>query len=96
MPRSKIMKICYTVLDKLKKEIDEGVLYRTYTEEKMKYIMRLTDEIEDIRTLEHEFGNICIEQFIQSLYMEIELVDQMKYIIYIYIYQSSKTMGNHM
>lgn len=56
MPRAKIMKICYIVLDRLKKEIPEGVLYRVYTEEKMKYIMRLTDSIEDIRRLENEFG----------------------------------------
>lgn len=78
MPRAKIMKICYTVLDKLKKEIPEGVLYRLYTEEKIKYIMRLTDEIEDIRKLEYEFGISNIEMFIQSLFREIELVTQMK------------------
>ena len=32
-------------------------MYRIYTEEKIKYIMKLTDEIDDIRTLEEEFGN---------------------------------------
>ena len=31
-------------------------MYRIYTEEKVKYIMKLTDEIDDIRTLEEEFG----------------------------------------
>ena len=55
-PRSKIMKLSYIILDKLK-EIPEKALYRVYTEEKIKYIMKLTDEIEDIRTLEEEFGN---------------------------------------
>jgi NADH dehydrogenase (ubiquinone) 1 alpha subcomplex subunit 5 len=33
-------------------------MYRIYTEEKIKYIMKLTDEIDDIRTLEEEFGNL--------------------------------------
>lgn len=55
MPRAKIMKICYTLLDRLK-EIPEKALYRIYTEEKVKYIMRLTDEIDDIRRLEEELG----------------------------------------
>jgi hypothetical protein len=31
-------------------------MYRIYTEEKIKYVMKLTDEIDDIRTLEEEFG----------------------------------------
>lgn len=55
MPRAKIMKIGYALLEKLK-EIPEKALYRIYTEEKVKYIMRLTDEIEDIQTLEEELG----------------------------------------
>lgn len=58
MPRAKIMKICYTLLEKMK-EIPEKALYRIYTEEKVKYIMRLTDEIEDIRRLEEELGMSC-------------------------------------
>ncbi|CAD8116251.1 unnamed protein product [Paramecium primaurelia] len=79
MPRAKIMKLCYTILDKLKAEIPEGVLYRIYTEEKLKYIMRITDEIEDIRQLEEEFGFEQIEFLIQQLAKEVDLVDQMKY-----------------
>jgi NADH dehydrogenase (ubiquinone) 1 alpha subcomplex subunit 5 len=55
MPRAKIMKICYIVLDKLK-DIPSDAMYRTYTEEKLKYIMKQTDEISDIRTLEETFG----------------------------------------
>ena len=51
------MKICYIILDKLK-EIPEEAMYRIYTEEKLKFIMRQTDEIEDIRTLEETFGNL--------------------------------------
>ncbi len=31
-------------------------MYRIYTEEKVKYIMKLTDDIEDIRKLEEELG----------------------------------------
>jgi hypothetical protein len=31
-------------------------MYRIYTEEKLKYIMRNTDETEDVRTLEETFG----------------------------------------
>lgn len=55
MPRAKIMKICYIVLDKLK-DIPSDAMYRIYTEEKLKYIMKQTDEIADIRTLEEVFG----------------------------------------
>ena len=33
-------------------------MYRVYTEEKIKYIMKLTDEIEEIKTLEEEFGSV--------------------------------------
>ncbi len=39
-------------------EVPENAMYRIYTEEKIKYVMKLTDEIEDIRTLEEEFGNL--------------------------------------
>lgn len=56
MPRGKIMKICYIILEKLK-EVPEKSLYRIYTEEKIKYVMKLTDEIEDIRKLEEELGS---------------------------------------
>lgn len=78
MPRSKIMKISYNILDKLR-DIPETAMYRIYTEEKVKYIMKLTDEIEDIRTLEEEFGNESIELFINAYGKEIELVDYMKH-----------------
>lgn len=78
MPRAKIMKISYNILNKLK-EIPEDAMYRIYTEEKIKYIMKLTDEIEDVRALEEEFGHDSIEIFIYSLAKEIELVDYMKH-----------------
>lgn len=77
MPRSKIMKISYNILHKLK-DIPTEAMYRIYTEEKVKYIMKLTDEIEDIRTLEEEFGHDSIEMFIHAYAKEIELVDYMK------------------
>ena len=54
-PRQRVMKLCYMIMDKLK-EVPEEAMYRVYTEEKIKYIMKLTDEIEDIKTLEEEFG----------------------------------------
>ena len=50
------MKLCYIIFDKLK-EVPSDAMYRIYTEEKLKYIMKQTDEIEDIRTLEENFGN---------------------------------------
>jgi NADH dehydrogenase (ubiquinone) 1 alpha subcomplex subunit 5 len=40
--------------------------------------MRLTDQIEDVRRLEEEFGFETIEYFIQSLANEINLVDYAK------------------
>jgi NADH dehydrogenase (ubiquinone) 1 alpha subcomplex subunit 5 len=66
-PRSKIMKLSYIILDKLK-EIPEKALYRVYTEEKIKYIMKLTDEIEDIRTLEEEFGRSLKKEIPNDLF----------------------------
>ena len=39
------------IMDKIK-DIPESAMYRLYTEEKIKYIMKLTDEIEDIMQLE--------------------------------------------
>ena len=42
------MKLSYMIMDKLK-EIPEEAMYRVYTEEKIKYIMKLTDEIENIQ-----------------------------------------------
>ena len=50
------MTICYVVLDKLKKAVPESAMYRLYTEEKIKYIMELTDETPDIRELEEKLG----------------------------------------
>jgi len=63
MPRAKIMKICYIILDKLK-EVPADAMYRIYTEEKLKYIMRNVDEIDDIRTLEENFGNLRFSSFL--------------------------------
>ena len=43
------MKLCYMILEKLKREeIPEEAMYRIYTEEKIKYIMKLTDEIDNV------------------------------------------------
>lgn len=78
MPRAKIMKISYNILQKLK-DVPETAMYRIYTEEKVKYIMKLTDEIDDIRQLEEEFGHDSIEMFIYSYGKELELVEYMKH-----------------
>ena len=53
-------------------------MYRIYTEEKIKYVMKLTDEIEDIRKLEEELGHESIELFITALNKEFILLDYMK------------------
>ena len=42
------MKLCYMIMDKVKNEIPEEAMYRVYTEEKIKYIMKLTDEIYNV------------------------------------------------
>ena len=55
------MKLCYIIFDKMR-EIPETALYRVYTEEKLKYIMKKVDEIEDIRELEENFGFYLIYQ----------------------------------
>eukprot|EP01016_Furgasonia_blochmanni_P039755 TRINITY_DN4984_c0_g1_i11.p1 TRINITY_DN4984_c0_g1~~TRINITY_DN4984_c0_g1_i11.p1 ORF type:complete len:250 (+),score=86.86 TRINITY_DN4984_c0_g1_i11:94-843(+) len=77
MPRAKIMKLCYNILEKLK-EVPEKAMYRIYTEEKIKYIMKLTDETEDIKALEEAIGHESVEMFIQGLQKEYQMVDLMK------------------
>lgn len=77
VPRAKIMKISYLIMEKLK-VLPEDALYRIYTEEKVKYIMRLTDSIEDIQVLEQELGFESIEHFIQCYHGEIRLAELMK------------------
>jgi hypothetical protein len=49
------MKLCYMILDKVKACPEESV-YRMFTEEKIKWIMEKTDQIEDIRKLEEVVG----------------------------------------
>lgn len=59
------MKLCYMILEKLKREeIPEEAMYRIYTEEKIKYIMKLTDEIDNVVQLEKELGHETIEMTI--------------------------------
>ncbi len=70
MPRARIMKLCYNILEKLR-DVPENALYRIYTEEKIKYVMRVTDENDDVRKMEEEFGHETIELFINSLYKEL-------------------------
>jgi len=71
------MKLCYILMDKLK-DIPEEAMFRIYTEEKLKYIMRHTDENEDIRVLEETFAHESIEIFIQNLHNELQLIEHMK------------------
>jgi hypothetical protein len=49
------MKIGYIILDKLK-QIDENELFRIYQEEKTRWIMEKTDEIENLEELESVLG----------------------------------------
>ena len=58
MPKARIMKIGYIVLDKLQ-QIPEGTLCRIFHEEKTKWIMEKTDEIDDIEELEIVLGIYC-------------------------------------
>ena len=76
MPRAKLLKIGYIILDKLK-AIDENVLFRIYQEEKTKWIMEKADEIEDVEELEAALGTDSIERFILFWRREVTLVDQM-------------------
>ena len=41
------MKLCYMIMDKLK-DIPAEAMYRIYTEELVKYIMKMTDEIDNV------------------------------------------------
>jgi NADH dehydrogenase (ubiquinone) 1 alpha subcomplex subunit 5 len=41
-PRARIMRICYNILEKMQ-EIPEEAMYRMYTEEKIKFIMKIVD-----------------------------------------------------
>ena len=75
MPKAKLMKIGYIILDKLK-AIEEDVIFRIYQEEKTKWIMEKTDEIDDIEELEAVLGTDSIERFILFWQREIILVDK--------------------
>lgn len=56
------------MLDKLK-TLPADSLYRNYTEEKFKYIMKLASETEDIRGLETKFGNISEEAISDNFHL---------------------------
>jgi NADH dehydrogenase (ubiquinone) 1 alpha subcomplex subunit 5 len=74
-PRYKIMKLCLLLLQKLQKELPEDFLYRTYSEEKFKYIMELTHENKNISDLEDLLGYDQIEFFIENLAREFYLIE---------------------
>ena len=76
MPKATIMKLCYNILYKVKK-MPETSICRIYIEEKMKYLMKLTDEAENIRDLERQVGFEAIEMFINGLKDEMSLVDDL-------------------
>jgi NADH dehydrogenase (ubiquinone) 1 alpha subcomplex subunit 5 len=66
-PRARIMKICYNFLEQVKIGIPEDWVDRIYFEERTKYVMEITDKIEDVQELEDHFGVDSIELFIQNL-----------------------------
>jgi hypothetical protein len=69
------MKLCYMIMDKIK-ACPETSVYRMFTEEKIKWIMEKTDQIEDIRKLEEVVGaGEVIEVTIQELHNEYKLID---------------------
>lgn len=53
-------------------------MYRMYTEEKLKMIMKVVDQIEDVEELERALGTESIELFIVQLGGEFELFDYIK------------------
>ena len=63
-----------SILEKAK-EIPEHTVLRHYTDEKIKFIMEVTEENEDIQELENALGVECIELAIQKLVSELSLVD---------------------
>lgn len=48
-PRARIMKICYNFLEQVKIGIPEDWVDRIYFEERTKYVMEITDKIEDVQ-----------------------------------------------
>lgn len=76
-PRARIMRFCYNLLEKMQ-EIPEDAMYRMYTEEKLKMIMKIVDQIEDVQELEKALGTEAIELFILQLADEFELFEYFK------------------
>ena len=65
-PRARIMRLSYNLLEKMR-EIPETAMYRIYTEEKLKMIMKVVDQVEDVQELEKALGTEAIELFISQL-----------------------------
>lgn len=65
-PRMQLMKVCMQLLHKLK-ELPEDYLYRTYEEERIKWIMETAHETPRVADLEQKLGDDCIEIFVESL-----------------------------
>ena len=76
-PRARIMRLCYNLLEKMR-EIPEEAMYRMYTEEKLKVIMKIVDQVDDVQELEKALGTEAIELFISQLADEFELFDYLK------------------
>jgi NADH dehydrogenase (ubiquinone) 1 alpha subcomplex subunit 5 len=55
MPRARIMKLGYIMLEEIKK-VPENTNLRLWYEEKAKWVMETVDETEDIRQLEVKLG----------------------------------------
>lgn len=61
MPRARIMKLGYLILDRVR-EVPEGTNLRLWFEERAKWVMEVTDETESIRELEKKLGKISAEE----------------------------------
>ena len=76
-PRMKIMKVAKHLLHRVKNELPENLLARTFMEEQYKYYMELTHETKDILELEQKLDTDCIETFIEALAKETLFIDFM-------------------
>ena len=74
-PRMKIMKVSKHMLHRLRNELPESLLARTYMEEKYKYYMELTHETTDILELEQKLDTDSIEMFIAEIAKETLYLD---------------------
>jgi len=69
------MKICYNILEQVKIGIPEDFPDRIFIEERTKYVMEITDKIEDIEELEDFFATDSIELLIRGLTKNLQYIE---------------------